>query len=368
MARDVRVFGEHFVFRAFCTITGGMRQWLGLAIAIGVCVGCGRKSEAPPPPPPEVTGLAAVPASADVVIGVDVGKLAGSPIVERAIDQLLLRDPTLAARYEQLRAQCKLEAGQLRHLMLALGPPPAGGKPGTGPTLMIATGALAENELVKCVREVVGKGNGSLVVKTVGGRTLYQVKDGNRTLYLAFGRADTVVLGTSDAFVTEALGPGPKALQQAELGGWLGQVDQHAPVWAIGRVGERVGAGLVRVTDGQLTAGPVAFLATLDPREGAKLRLGAVMANAENAKQLESQAQASLGKLVMVAQLRSLGKLVQKLQITTEGRIVQFRADLSMDDVNHLLSMLDGGGPPAQDSPPATGTGSATPQPAPPPQ
>ncbi|MGN6104840.1 MAG: hypothetical protein ACTHU0_07045 [Kofleriaceae bacterium] len=337
----------------------------GALIFVGLVVatGCGKKSGGRGGPSPDVSGLSAVPSSADVVVGVDVDRLVGSPIVERAVSQLLLRDPLLAEKWKDLQTLCKLDVRQINHLMLALGPPPTGGKPGTGPTLMVATGKLSEPELVSCVREVVGKGNGSLVVKTVDGKSLYQVKDGARTMYLAFGRADTVVLGTSETYVAEALGKGKKAPVHPELAAWLKRVDQSAPVWAIGRVGERVGSGLVRVTEGKLKAGPSAFVGSADLTRGAKLELGAIMASGDDAKQLESMAKSSLVKFAMAAQLKSLGSVVQKIAISSDDSRVWFKADLTMDDVNHVLSMLDGGGPPAQDSPPANGSGSSSPLP-----
>ena len=48
-------------------------------------------------------------------------------------------------------------------------------------------------------------------------RTVYEAKDGNRVMDFAFVRPDTVVLGSNEAFVTEAIGTGKKALDNAEL-------------------------------------------------------------------------------------------------------------------------------------------------------
>jgi len=129
-------------------------------------------------------------------------------------------------------------------------------------------------------------------------------------------------------------------------------------LWAIGRVSERVKTGLSRVTQGQVKTGPTAFVGSADLSDGAKLELGAVMSNAEDAKQLESQIKAQLAMLVMVAQAKSLGTVVQKVKLSVDGNVVRIAANLTMDDVNHVLSMLDGGGPPAQDSPPLNGSGS----------
>jgi hypothetical protein len=292
---------------------------------------------------------------------VNVEKLSASPIVERAIEQLLMRDPQLAENWGHVRDECKLDvAKQMRHVTVALGPPPDPKKPGTGPVLMVATGQLAEAELSKCIRTLVGKGGGTLTAKPLDGRTLYQVKDQNRTMWFSFGRADTVVLGTSEIYVKEALGKGQKLVDHPEMAAWMKQTNQNAPIWAVGRASDRVKQGLVRVTQGKLKAGPTAFLGSLDLTEGAKFDVGAVMSTSEDAKQLESQVKNQLAMLVMVAQLKSLGTIVQKLKISVDGNMVRFSAALSMDDVNHVLSLLDGGAPPQQDSPPPAEGGSGS--------
>ncbi|MDQ3338069.1 MAG: hypothetical protein M4D80_23130 [Myxococcota bacterium] len=332
-------------------------------LALGAA--CGKKSS--DAPPPEVTGLTAVPSSAEIVIVVDVEKLAASPIVARAAEQLLMRDPQLAESWAHVRDACKIDATrQIKRLTIALGPPTNPSKPGTGPVLMIATGEIAETTLTTCIRSLVGKGGGQLTAKPLDGRTLYQVKDQNRTMFFSFGRADTIVLGTSELYVKEALSSNKKAPDHPELAAWMKLTKQNTPLWAIGRVSDRVKQGLVRVTDGQIKAGPTAFVGSADLTDGAKLELGAVMANADDAKQLESQIKAQLAMLVMVAQAKSLGPLVQKVKLAVDGNTVRISAALSMDDVNHVLSMLDGGTPPAQDSPPpipspgsAAGSGSS---------
>lgn len=317
---------------------------------------------------PEVSGLAAVPASAQVVIVTDVARVQSSPLVARAIDQLLMRDADLAARWQKLHDTCKIDISKIKHVALAIGPK-QGDAPGTGPVLMVATGQLVEAELASCVRSMVGQGGGSLTAGDAGGRTLYVAKDGNRTMYFAFGRPDTVVLGSNEAFVREALGTGKKVSDSgSDIAGLFGRADQKAPVWAAGLVDERVRGGLVKVTNGQLKEGPKAMLVSLDPTNGAKLEVGAVMASPADAKTLESFAKSQLGLMAMAAQAKSLGRIVDKITIAADGDLVKFRASLDIDEVNQLISALDGGGTDAQGSPPpgpgsgsSAGSGSATP-------
>jgi len=111
---------------------------LCLVGAVGLAgAGCGKKSSAPSGPPPELTGLAVVPATAEVVLGADLAKLSGAPVIERVVEQLLLRNPMLSERWQHLKADCKIDLGkQVKRLMLAIGPH-AAPSPGTGPVIMV---------------------------------------------------------------------------------------------------------------------------------------------------------------------------------------------------------------------------------------
>lgn len=322
-----------------------------IALAALALVSCGKKG-GPSGPSPDVTGLSAVPANAEVIIGADVGKLAGSPLVERAVEQLLLTDAKLADSWKRVREGCKIDiVKQVKHMILVLGPTPIGGRAGTGPALLVATGQIPENDLSDCVGKLVGKGGGGVTGTAVAGKTVYQVKDGARMMFFAYGRPDTVVLGTTEAYVIEAIGAGKKALEHPELSAWLKMVDQNLPVWAVGRVDPRVRQGLVGVLPG-IKAGPSAFVGSIDPSDGASLVLGAIMASDADAKELESITNTQKGLFAMAAQMKSLGQVVTKVTIQATGNIVWFRAPLSMQDVNDVLSALDAKGRPKQDSPP----------------
>jgi hypothetical protein len=321
--------------------------------------GCGKK-EAPSGPPPELTGLAVVPASVEVVVGADFAKLTDSQVIDRAIEQLQMRESGLSERWQRLKDECKIDLGkQIKRVVLALGPKRPGPAPGTGPVLAVAVGSLPETEFQQCVTKLVGAGGGSLTGKPVAGRTMYLAKDGNRTMYFAYTRSDTVVLGPDEAYLTEALGAGKKAPDNPDLTAWRKLVNQNAPLWAVGRVDPRISDGLVHVSNGQISAGPVAFALTADLVDGAKLQLNVVMNQPDQAKALESYVKGELALLTAAAQFKSLGSVVGKVAVTTDANVVQFRAALTVDDVNHLLAALDDTSPPPQDrAPPQPSPGS----------
>jgi len=320
-------------------------------VALACASACGKKPGSATPPP-EVTGLTAVPSSAEAVIGVDLPKLIDAPLVSRIVDQLVLRDATLGARWQDVQTTCKLDLGkQVKRVLLALGPHTT--TPGTGPVLLIATGTFVESDVAACVRTIVGKGGGTLTAKADGGRTVYTAKDGNRIMVFAFGRPDTLILGSNEAYVGEALSTtGAKITSDPDMKTWLAMVDQNAPMWGVGRVDPRVGAGLVKHVSG-LTAGPKAIVGTLDPTNGAGIVANVVMASPDDAKQLESFMKTQLGQIAAAAQIAKLGGVVNKVQTSVSGTAVRLNATLTVDDLNQLLSALDGGDPPKQDAPPA---------------
>lgn len=343
------------------------RAPLLVACVVGLAALAACKDKAPkrtPPPPAEVTGLAAVPENAQVVIGADVAKLTTSPIVSRAIEQLLMREPTLADSWSHVVDTCKIDlTNQIKHVMVALGPP--GAAVGSGALLIIATGTVSEPDVASCIRTMVGKGGGTLTTKIVAGRSIYLVKDGNRTMHFAFGRADTIVLGTNEAWVVEALSTNPKIASNTPMTTWLAMIDQRAPIFAVGKVDARTGAGLAGATNGKLTKPPQGFIATFDPTEGARFLLGVFMPDSESAKQLESFAKGELLLAAGYAQMKSMGPIVNKIKVATDGNQLQLTAALTMDEVNQLLKVLDESPAPEQVTPPVvppTGSGSQRPQ------
>jgi hypothetical protein len=219
--------------------------------------------------------------------------------------------------------------------------------------LLVATGTLAEAELASCLTRVVGAGGGTLSAHPAAGRTLYQIKEGDRTVYFAFGQADTIVIGTQKAWVTEAVGTGKKIADAAEMKAVLARVDARAPVWAAGLVDERVATGLVRASKGEIAAGPRAVFATLDPTDGLRAELGAVMESEADANALESLAKPQLGLLAVAAQIKGLGPVVGKLTTRREDAVVRLGIALTEAELNQALKAIDMSMPPSQDAPPA---------------
>jgi hypothetical protein len=87
------------------------------------------------------------------------------------------------------------------------------------------------------------------------------------------------------------------------------------------------------------------------------------MASPTDAKALESFAKGQVALLGMAAQKFSAGTLVDKITVSANEKVVHVRVALTLDEVNQLVSALDGKGSAAQDSPPAgSGSGSGSQQ------
>jgi hypothetical protein len=325
-------------------------RWIAaLVVALAVSsVACKGRHKAAPPV--NLAGIAAVPSTATVVVNIDVPRLASSPLIGRAVEQLLLRDADLAGRWQRLHDECKLDVvASVQRVVLALGPK----QPGGAPVLMVATGKFGETELATCVRGMVGKGGGALSAKTVGGRTLYQAKESNRSVWFGFSQADTVVLGSNEAFVTEALSAGKKVADNAELKEYLSVADRKRAIWAAGQVDPAIGERLLGPSGGTMKAGPRGFVVALDATAGAHLELGAIMASVDDAKALELLAKQQLGLFAMAAQAKGLGHLVGKATAVAEGKVVRLAVTLDPTEINQLLSAVDSAGTGSQDAPPA---------------
>lgn len=309
-------------------------------------VACAKKKEpAAQVPPPDRAGLAAVPATARVVIGVKPKQLAGSRLVDRAIDQMLDRDPDLAARVERLAEGCKLDWSTLESVHLAMTDVAA-------QPMLVATGRLAEADLAACVRSTVGAGGGTLSATQVDGRTLYEVVEGQRSVYFGFGRSDTVVLSGSRDLVIAGLGPDKKVLDDAAMKALIGRARVDEPVWAVGVLDPALGQRLLRLTQGKLTTPPRAFLVALDPTGGLEVELAAVMSSEDDAKVLESQVDPTLSLVAFAAQARGLGPLAAKIAGSRDGDVVKFGVSLTEAEVNELLSKVDSRPPPDEDAAP----------------
>ncbi len=322
---------------------------LALASKVGLIVGllaagAACKDKAPDPAPTEapveITGLAAVPASVRVVLGIDVEAISGSWLVKRAVEQMFARDPGLEARIAQLVDTCGVDPGaDLRHLIIALGSGPAEGE-----ALMVATGVFSESQISSCIEKSMAADGGSLTTSQVGGRTIYHASgrdDRVDSLWLAFGDMSTLVAATSQPVLELALGDGPKVGQAEPMASWIKRASEQASVWAAGEVDSQIGADLVALTGGQISAPPKALYGHIWLKNGLSFQLAAVTASPDDAQVLMTQATAQLRVGALALQRYGLGPVVSKLEASADGDLMQLRFHLTEDELRDVLAKLD---------------------------
>lgn len=353
--------------RARLVSAGFIAGFVAFGVAGGACKDKRRERRALVP----VAALTAVPADASVVVGIDVPQLAQAAVVARAVDQMLLRDPELAARIARLAKDCGVDVTtQVKTVVLAVGPRPEKNV-GVQPSLLVASGQIGEAALTRCLQAGTGGGGGQLSVRDSGGRPLYKLTEGARVLHFAFGRDDTVVIGPDEKWVLAAVGDGPKIEASKELGPLLEQVDRSAAMWTVATMDPELGAGLARITKGKLGTPPLALHASLLTKDGLAGEVAFRMQSEGDADALVGFARGELSMLTMVAQGMGLGPLVAKVKVERKGAEARFRVALTDAEVKQVLSAIDRGGGSGQDAPPApdpaTSDGGVTPDAVPPP-
>ena len=330
---------------------------LGTAAAIAAAAaGCSEKSatEQAQATVAAVEGMNAVPASADVILGAEVGPLARSALIERAVAGMLTADPGLRGELEKLFAGCGFDpVRDLSTVLLAMDNPGEGTS--SDRTLMVATGKLTEGKLAACVGKHMSQMGGTLVERAVNGRVHYQADapPGRLDVWFAFGSPQTLVVSSSAEFLAEALGKGPRLASDGLMAQLIHRA--HAPdaaVWAAGRVPVAVGKGLASATSGQVGP-PRAMFGHLAADTGLTVELGVEMESPEQAKAALSLATNQLRLLAQVAQKWRLGRAMAKVTTETVGATLFVRAKLTDEELRQALAPIDrDAGPDQNPAPP----------------
>ncbi|HTM23087.1 MAG TPA: hypothetical protein VL172_21350 [Kofleriaceae bacterium] len=303
--------------------------------ALALAPACGKKrTEKGAPALPALDGLAAVPASATVVIGIDVPALAGSELVRRAVQAMFERDPELRRRLDRLTAACQIDpARDLRTLTIGMGAEPE-------QVVLVAAGNFEEAALSTCLNRYMAESGGSLTTVTVGDRVFYLTHGTDGDVYLTMGGAGTLALSPSRAWLEEAVGGGPKASTHPVLADAIGRIRDGRTLWAAGMVPEKVGKGMIDATHGQIEERPRVFFGDLRLDDGVQARLGAIMASPEDAKTLETKAVFELALGSLVAQEWGLGPLIARTRAHADGQILEIELGLTPVEVNEVLTAL----------------------------
>jgi hypothetical protein len=326
------------------------RLLLAPAIALAVA-GAGCKSKKPSEPLAQaLAGLGAMPASVDQVIGLEVPRLASSPLVERALASLLAGAPDLARDLDALMAGCKLDVGRdVRRMWLGMD------RAAEDRALLVVEGKLTEGQLSACVGQALVPGGGRLTGARVGGRTHFHVDqaEGRPDVWFAAVGDGVVVVASTAELLAEAAGDGPKLLASSEMAALVERAGTGHALWFAGSVPPEIGQGVGRVSGGAIGA-PRAMFGHLDLDGPLDAELAVVMASADDATRGVSTIKSQLAGYALVAQAAGLGRLVNQIGAEAEGDTLFLRLKLSEEEVRALVgTAIDRPGPDDQNATPS---------------
>ncbi|MCP4446514.1 MAG: hypothetical protein GY811_14385 [Myxococcales bacterium] len=312
-------------------------------MAFSVVCACSdkKKSEKAPaqekvPTPPAVVGLAAVPANASAVIGIDVKALANSPIVGRALERLFAREPGLQGALAKVLDDCHIDlTTDVVSATIALVPV----SDTLTDSLLVAKGRLVEGKIVACLTKSLSEATGERLETTqFEGRALYHQVGGEAPgLWLSFGSSDTVVVTSGRATLEASLGSGPKFSDAKDgVARYMSRAKLDATLWAISSIEPSVGQGLIPAAGGKVEA-PSAFVASADLGDGLALAAELQMHSEQDAKTLISQASAQIAAAAMVLQIDSMGRMVQKAELSEDGHWATLRWSLTKEELQDLM-------------------------------
>ncbi len=334
-----------------------------LATAALMSFACRDKSSVPDPvdSPAEVSGLQAIPASAAVVVGIDVAALADVWLVERAVGQMFARDPGLKDRLTLLTGNCEVDLKRdVRSLVLGLG---QGAE--SGQALMVATGKFAEASIAACIRQSLETDGDTLVVSKKHGRIIYHAKRDSElenSVWFAFGDARTLLVATSDAWLSRALDTEERKIASSpELMGWIQRArkTKKRGIWAAGKVVAETGQDMVNASGGAVGAPPIALFGHLDVSKGWDMELAAVMGSQEDANALAALAKDQLSVGALLVQRYGVGPFLSKVVVDADGDTVYLRMSLGESELKDALARIDTNAELDQDSQPDSAARSA---------
>jgi hypothetical protein len=331
----------------------------GLATALVVAgPACGKKkkkSEQEPAAAAEraarLAGLGAIPAGTDQIVGLDVARLARSPLVTRAVSVLLAGDPELAKDLDAILAQCKIDvARDLRHLWLGM----VRSKEAVDQAILVLEGKIGEGQLSECVGRTLGAAGGRLTAERVSGRNHYHAdQPGERPdVWFAAVGDGVVAVTSSPALLVAAAGDGPKLADDAAMTALIERAGKGHALWFAGTVPPEIGQGLAG--SGHGLAAPTAMFGHLDLDGALDATLAVVMANPADATLAVELTRGQLGTLALVAQAQGLGRLVNRIEPSAEAETLFLRLNLPEPDVRALVATaVDTGGHDDQNASPS---------------
>lgn len=282
--------------------------------------------EAPPPAgsvaqrPHVAKALAYLPERTKLVLGIDVPRLAHTPLGDKLRGSFAGPD---------IPAPCqKLTAGQFGNLVF--------GAIGDGGMVAALDGKLDERSLRPCLDAAAKAKGGKLETKAIQGRKAYYISGSAQDNgWGTWPRGGGMLLASGEAPLTEALDPKAKKLG-SELAKLVAKVDQSHMVWAAAIVPADALAGL-GLAGGALT-GPVAMRFTLDTTTETEVDMVVELATADDA----TRAATALRQLVdILRKATDTAPFVRDVRLGVYDRALHVIAKLDAAATQKLMTAIN---------------------------
>lgn len=245
----------------------------------------------PTKPRPHVAkALAQFPADSRLVIGLDMARLASTPMGE-ALHAVLLKST------DKLPASCtKLSAAKLGEVVVATAGVAGPGGVSTGDAAVgIADRAILERDVIPCMKDVMKGKGGELKSKKVAGRTVHYaagVPDSNG--WITWTKDGVPIFAGGEAWLTTTLDPKAPKLG-ASLADLATRADHGRMIWAAIELAPAQLRDL-GLPEGLLSA-PAGLRLGLDLAQEFELDLVATFASADEASRIAALLRAQINEL-----------------------------------------------------------------------
>lgn len=285
----------------------------------------------PTTPRPHVTkALPQLPAAARFVAGVDIPRLAATPLGDK------LRGVFLDAM-DKLPASCAaISATKFGEMVMAGAGVAAPGAASTGDeAVAILDRKILERELIPCVKDIMKSKGGELKTKKVAGRTIYFPSGtANDNGWMTWTKEGVPYIAGSEAWLTATLDP--KAAKLApSLADLAMRADHGRMIWAAMEITPAL-LGTIGMSEGMLTA-PAGVRVGLDLAKEFELDLVATFGAADDANRIATILRGQINELRRSPALAAFLSDVRFSLRGTELRVI-VRLDAATSEM--LLGLL----------------------------
>jgi hypothetical protein len=307
-----------------------------LVVSLAACAPRGSTTPARPASAVDFA-LDGLPREARFLVGVDVTRLAATPVGARLIEALGTVEVVNA--YASLGAACPLHASDFGLLVI-------GGDNGEDNRMsMLARTAIAERTAVTCVEALMQQKSGTVAHVPVAGRVAYHtVGSGTDDSWFAAAGPGRLAIADGREWLARTIDPAaPHARQNAALAAAAARVDASAPLWLAMVLFPSEQAALVLASGGKLEQAPSAVAISAQVSTSLSFELAATFADAAHAVQASVLASALVADWREAAKGSPFEAVLAHVTVSVSGTQVVARVVVDAQATDVIVSGLVSG-------------------------